>query len=509
MCPEISAASPRIQMWKPACINKRMDLKDQSKSETLHRVYELMTEWLRKARLPETPVIHRKGPEELGRELRLNPGFQGGGEAGLLADVEKYLENAVKTSNPAYLNQLFGGFNHPGFIGELITALTNTSMYTYEVAPAATLIERAMVDKMLGYTGWEDGSGVFTTGGSNSNMLAMLLARNKAFPSTKMSGLPDGVRPVVFASERSHFSLLKSANTLGLGQDAVIGVSLDENGRMRGPALEQAINKAIAEGKTPFMICSTAGTTETGSFDALDEVSEVAGKFGLHHHVDGSWGGGLILTEGRTNRFRGLESADTFAWNPHKLMNVPLVCAVLLVRDPKALDREIRTMDADYIYHDNDYSHYDFGPGSLQCGRRVDALKLWLAWKYYGDKGYADRMDKVLELARYATRKVLDTPELELLFPTQSLNVNFRFRTPEGVNADKFNKSLRYRLIETGRAMVNYCHLDAGLSIRLVLLNPDLETEDLDRFFERFVLTGREMLEPAFSDEGTVDPTEG
>lgn len=473
---------------------KRMDSTDQTKRDTLQRVFNLMTQWLEKSSDPDTPVIHYRRPADLAEELDLNPTFSGAGELGLLQDVEKYLENAVKTSNPAYLNQLFGGFNHPGFIGELITALTNTSMYTYEVAPAATLIERAMVDKMLSYTGWEDGSGVFTTGGSNSNLLAMLLARNKAFPQTKMHGLPDGVRPVVFASERSHFSLLKSANTIGIGQEAIIGVDLDENGRMRGPALEMAINRAIDDGKTPFMICSTAGTTETGAFDAIDEVADIADKYGLFHHVDGSWGGGLILTEGRNNRFRGLDRADSFAWNPHKLMNVPLVCAVLLVKDAEIMSRGIRTMDADYIYHDNENSDLDFGPASLQCGRRVDALKLWLAWKYYGDDGYAARMDKVLDLAGYATQYVEESGELELLFPTQSLNVNFRFRTPGGVDTNLFNRDLRYRLIQTGRAMVNYCHLEKGLSIRLVLLNPDLERADIDRFFERFIACGKEML---------------
>lgn len=471
--------------------------------ETFQRVFELMNRWLEKARDPETPVIEYRRPEELARILDLAPTESGAGEHGLLRDVEDYLQNAVNTPNPAYLNQLFGGFNPPGFIGELITALTNTSMYTYEVAPAATLIERAMIDKMLSYTGWSTGSGIFTTGGSQSNMLAMLLARNKAFPQTKLHGLPSGVRPVVFTSERSHFSMLKAANTLGIGQEGVIGVALDENGRMRGPALELAIRRAIEEGKKPFMVCSTAGTTETGSFDAIEEVAEVAAKFDLHHHVDGSWGGAIILTEGRRDRFRGLELADSFAWNPHKLMNVPLVCAVLLVKDPRLMEREIRTMDADYIYHDNEHSHLDFGPESLQCGRRVDALKLWLAWKYYGDRGYKERVDRVLALAEYATQRVRELPDLELMFPTQSLNVNFRFRTPAGIEPDGFNRALRYALIRSGEAMVNYCHLDHGLSVRLVLLNPDLTEEDLDRFFDRFVARGRTLASETKSASST------
>jgi glutamate/tyrosine decarboxylase-like PLP-dependent enzyme len=156
--------------------------------------------------------------------------------------------------------------------------------------------------------------------------------------------------------------------------------------------------------------------------------------------------------------------------------------------------KEIKTNDADYIYHDYDYSDWDTGPGSLSCGRRVDSLKLWLSWNYFGESGYKERVRKCMDLARYATSVVESSEYLELMFTTESLNVNFRFNSPEISNLDEFNRQIRYKLIQSGRAMVNYCMLEDGLSIRLVLLNPDISENDLQLFFDRFLTVGKELL---------------
>jgi glutamate/tyrosine decarboxylase-like PLP-dependent enzyme len=467
---------------------------ENHREEVLNSIFNLINLWLRQSANPDNPVNNYRVPEQLSHELGLKIEKSGINDKELINEVEKYLNYSVKTGHPHYLNQLFGGFNFPAFIGEIITALTNTSMYTYEVAPVATLMEMRLIEKMLGFTGWETGTGAMMTGGSNTNMVAMLLARNSIFKGAKMEGITGLPKLALFVSERSHFSMLKGANTIGIGQNGVVKVKLDENGRMRGKALKASIETALKKGLLPFMVCSTAGTTETGSFDAIDEIADVAKTHDLWHHVDGSWGGSVVLSEKRRNLLAGLEEADSFSWNPHKLMNIPLICSVLLVKGDGIMREEIQSQDADYIYHENDTSAYDLGPSSLQCGRRVDSLKLWLAWKYYGDEGYSNRIEHLFDLAEYATDFIEDNQELEIMFPTQSLNVNFRFKTPEGINTDRFNENLRYELLKKGKVMVNYCWLDSGLSIRLILLNPDLSKGDIDRFFKLLLDEARALL---------------
>ncbi|MFN2430017.1 MAG: aspartate aminotransferase family protein [Cryomorphaceae bacterium] len=465
-----------------------------SQSAILNDVFELIQKWMEDSGNSELPVNTYLKPEELEAETQFKLPSRGSGDRELISDIQTYLKYAVRTGHPRYVNQLFGGFNFPAFLGEVITALTNTSMYTFEVSPMATLMENELIKKMLSYTGWESGNGSFLTGGSNTNMVAMLLARNTIFKGAKHEGITGLPKLAILVSERSHFSMLKGANTIGIGQGGVVKVSLDDQGRMRGAAVEAAIEETLKKGYMPFMICSTAGTTETGSFDAIEEVSEVAEKYELWHHVDGSWGGSIILSDKRRELFRGLERADSFSWNPHKLMNIPLICSVLLVKNPNVMREEIQSHDADYIYHENETSHYDLGPGSLQCGRRVDSLKLWLAWKYFGDDGYAGRIEKLFDLANYATNAITESDDLELLFPTQTLNVNFRFKTPDDVDADRLNETIRYNLLKKGEVMVNYCRLKQGLAIRLVLLNPDVETEDIDDILELIQKEGKVLL---------------
>ncbi|MEM9024427.1 MAG: pyridoxal-dependent decarboxylase, partial [Bacteroidota bacterium] len=218
-----------------------------------------------------------------------------------------------------------------------------------------------------------------------------------------------------------------------------------------------------------------------------EAIGAVAREHGLWFHVDGSWGASIILSEKQRYRFRGLEKANSFSWNPHKMMNIPLICSVVLINDTGVLYRQLSTKDTDYIFHDNENAACDLGPASLQCGKRVDSLKLWLAWKYHGDQGYAQRIDHLFDLAQYATAKVEAHPSLELLAPTQTLNVNFRYVTESGDDLNTFNETLRELLLREGKSMVNYCRLNGKVSIRLILVNPDVTMADMDRFFDNFL----------------------
>jgi len=467
--------------------------KQPSEEATLSEIFELVQRWINESLDAETPVIDYCSPEELQSKFDFTLLEKGGGNRKILEEIKNYLKYAVKTGNPAYLNQLFGGFGFPGFIGEVISALTNTSMYTYEVAPVATVMEKKLIEKLVSYTGWSQGEGIFTSGGSQSNLYALLLARNSTFPQVKKEGITALPRLAILVSERSHFSLLKGANTIGIGHRGVVKVPVDERGRMTGEAVSKAIEDTLKKGMMPFMICSTLGTTETGSFDRVESIADVAEKHNIWHHVDGSWGGSMILHPKYRHLFKGLERADSFTWNPHKLMSVPLSCSAFLTKHSGRMKAEIQSNDAKYIYHDYDNSAWDIGPSSLSCGRRVDSLKLWLSWNYFGEEGYRDRVEKCINLARFATQVVEDSVYLESMFTTESLNVNFRYRVAEGVDSDEFNKKIRYQLVHSGQAMVNFCALDKGLSIRLVLLNPDLEEEDINRFFNRFISAGIQL----------------
>ncbi|MFA9454723.1 MAG: aspartate aminotransferase family protein, partial [Candidatus Aminicenantaceae bacterium] len=225
-------------------------------------------------------------------------------------------------------------------------------------------------------------------------------------------------------------------------------------------------------------------------------IGALARQHGLWFHVDGSLGGAALLSPRHRDLLKGLEQADSFVWNAHKLMGLPLICSIFLVREKGRLIASNSVAGADYIFHEDGHGASDLGPHSLQCGRRVDALKLWLSWKYYGDQGYAERTDRFFELAEYAEQIVREAPALELMAPRSSVTVCFRFRPPDTEDPNEFNLRLRRELARSGQSLVNYASLDENIVIRLVIANHELTRADVELFFQNVLTTAESLLSP-------------
>jgi len=476
--------------------SRRGALRETVPDETgdlLARTVDLVTDYLRTSAVPDAPVSDRLTPDELREAMDLGLPDEGSSFSELLPVIASYLKHTTRTASRRFLNQLFSGFDLPGVVGEIVSAASNTSMYTYEVAPVATVMEKELIARMARMAGFDSGEGVFVNGGSNANMVAMLCARHRNDADAKSAGLR-GRRLVAFVSDQAHYSLLIAANLLGIGTDNVVRVRSDHLGRMIPGELVQAIERARSEGGEPFFVGATAGTTVLGAFDPLVPIAEVARRQGTWLHVDGAWGAPVLFSDRHRGLLEGIERADSFAWDAHKLMAVPLLCTALLVREPGTLVEVCSSEGTDYIYHDNPEETNDLGPMSLQCGRKVESLKLWLAWKYHGASGYGRRIDHLMELAAATRRRIDGEPRLELMAEPSFLNLCFRYlpeacATPSQVDA--FNRSIRDRLAESGRALVNYAHLGDRVTIRLVLPNAELTEADLAALLEDIVATGR------------------
>jgi glutamate/tyrosine decarboxylase-like PLP-dependent enzyme len=465
----------------------------QNTETLLAAFFEIIQPYLAKSNLPENKVVEYLSPGELRQRMDLPVGRSGESFEQILGHISQYLKYAVDTGNRQFFNQLYGGFDLPAFMGEVVTALANTSMYTYEVAPVATLIEAEMIDKMCGIAGYENGDGIFLTGGSNANLVAMFSARNRALPEIKSSGLHRAPRLSAFISEQAHYSFETAANLLGIGSANVYKIKSSKAGKMLPDDLARQMQQSAGKGEKPFFVAATAGTTLLGAFDPIPEIGEVARRYNAWVHVDGSFGGSLILSPRMRHLFAGLENTDSFTWNPHKLMNVPLVCSAILVREKGQLQKNLTNLHDNYIYHDTDTGDFDLGKKSVQCGRRVDALKLWLAWKYYGGDGYAARMENLVEVARYFESKIEADGRFELMAPRQSLTVCFRYLPQQAGDVNAFNSSLREALRTSGKTLVNFSHLNGHFTFRWVVANAEVTEADVDAFFENFTLTAARL----------------
>lgn len=439
-------------------------------------VAELVAEHIR--RDVDRPMRPHRTPEQLGAELPI--ALDGSASSwpvvrALLADV---LSVTPSTTSRRFFNQLFGGRDPVALVGEIAALLANSPMHTFKVSGVQVMIERAVLRKMGALAGMPDGDGLFAPGGSMSNLAAMVMARNHALPDVREHGRWSAPL-AVYTSEHVHYSVRKACGMLGLGRDALRLVPADDTGRLRPELLERAILDDVARGTIPAMIVATAGTTVLGAFDPLDACAEIALRHRVWLHVDAAYGGSALLCPRWRGLLAGSEHADSLTWDAHKLLSVPLVCSALLTR---RAGTTLATFDetASYLFQDD--PTLDPGRGSMQCGRRNDALKIWLAWKQHGDAGLAGRVDHMFDLAAHLADRVAAQPGLRLVTRPSSVNVCFEI---DGVPASVLCRTLWQREI----AQIGHAVHDGREVVRWVLVDPRISFAELDEVFDAVVAT--------------------
>jgi len=420
--------------------------------------------------------------------------------AALLAQAaELVVKYSVHTAHPRFFNQNFAGPDAVAVAGDWLGAALNTTNATFEAAPVFTLMETAVLRKLAAVAGWPDGGnptlapGMFAPGGSSATLYAMQLARHRHQPDITTVGA-NGDKLMVFVSDAGHYAAVKSAALLGLGMNAVIKVASDNTGRMDPTALEAAVAKTRTDGQVPFCVIGTAGTTVTSAFDPLNALADICETYGLWLHVDGCYGGSALFSPAHRNLLDGVERADSFVWNLHKMMGMTQQCTALLVRDPSQLAPCFAT-GASYIFQpDKLFGDYDSGDRHFQCARRVDALKLWLAWHANGDVGFAERVDHSFAMAEYTRRQIADSNgEFATIVAGDFTNVVFTWVPPEmrpfrlAALSDSQRQALhnlapkvKAGLQQRGSALLGFQPVHGVNSYRLLFMNPAVTEGDID-----------------------------
>lgn len=349
---------------------------------------------------------------------------------------------------------------------------------------------------MYGFTGPGAG-GITCQGGSSSNLTSLIVARNTLYPECRTAG--NAARDfVVFTSAHGHYSVEKSAMVSGMGSGAVWPVPVDETGRMRPDLLREMVVRAKAEGKTPFYVNATAGTTVRGSYDPFEEISAICKEHGLWMHIDASFGGPVIFSKKHSWKLKGSHLADSLTVNPHKMMHVPATCSFLLGPDMSIFQRA-NTTSAGYLFHGSaDDEVWDMADLSLQCGRRSDAVKLALAWQYYGSDGFERQIDGAFDVAEHLFNLIRESPRLELVSPElpSCLQVCFYYAPSSEMPRDKavnteMTANIVRRLIPRG-FMVDFAPGDKGSFLRVVVNCLTLKTT-VDGLVKAILEVGQEL----------------
>jgi len=316
-----------------------------------------------------------------------------------------------------------------GVMGEALVAALNPQLATVKRSQLASKIEHEAVRWIGERVGWPgEFNGTFTTGGNEANFSGLALALAAGFPDVIEDGVAAiGGSPVLYASDEAHHSIDKSTGLLGIGRKALRRIAVNENAQMDPRILERTIVSDLRDGKRPFCVVATAGTTNSGAVDDMVAIGEICRKHNLWLHVDGAYGGVAIFSDKHRHLVRGIEQADSITIDPHKWMAVPLAAGVILTRHPEMLERAF-AVAAPYMPKAAEAKGIDNSRISTQWTRRMNSMKLWLTLRVHGRKAYEEHIDRQMKLAKSFVGWLSTSDHFELATPQVLPIIAFRLR---------------------------------------------------------------------------------
>ncbi|HJR67583.1 MAG TPA: pyridoxal-dependent decarboxylase [Gemmatimonadaceae bacterium] len=388
---------------------------------------------------------------------------------------------------------------HPMYMGHQVSAplpaaiwaepaisMLNNSLAVREMSPTLTAIEHRVVRWMTDLAGLGPrAGGTLTTGGTEATFTALLAARSRTLPAAWADGVGANP-PVVLHGEHAHYSVTRAIAQLGLGTRCAIAIP-SRDLRMDAEALKGRLEQLASAGTRVMAVVATAGSTATGTFDELETIGRVCAERGVWLHIDGAHGASALLSRAHRARMRGLEHASSVAWDPHKMMLLPLSAGLLLVRDERDLDAAF-AQQAPYLFHgDEEERAADQGVRSFMCSRRADALKVWVALQRYGADGIGALYDRLCGVTRRLYDAIADRIDFEALHEPESNILCFRWIGSAGrddSSLDEMNRELRERYNRAGHGWITSTVLGGRRVLRVTMMNPLTHDKHVTRLLD-------------------------
>ncbi len=416
--------------------------------------------------------------------------------------LEYVLPYPMGNVHPRFWGWVIGTGTPFGVLADMLAATMNPNVGGGDhVAPYVEAQVLNWCKEILGYP--REASGLLTSGGSAANLIGLAVARNaKAGFDVRRQGLSSATRRLIlYGSQEMHSSIQKDVELLGLGSDSIRQVPVDSEFQIDLKALRAAIAKDKRDGNQPFCVVGNAGTTNTGAIDDLDALADVCAEEGLWFHVDGAVGAFAALSPELRPLVKGMERADSLAFDLHKWIYMPYDIGCALVRNEPE-HRRAFSLTPDYLKH----AERGLAAGSLwfsdygyELSRPFRALKAWMSLKEHGSEKYGRMVRKNVEQARYLAELVRASPELELAAPAPLNIVCFRYvgHSHTSVDLDALNQELLIRLYESGIAAPSYTQVDGKYVLRVANTNQRSRREDFDLLVREVIRFGKD-LEPQY-----------
>lgn len=407
--------------------------------------------------------------------------------------VEVIIPNGSQVCKPGFTSYITTGATSASALASTAASIAAPQRYTHT---AFNFIEELSLEWLAQMCGLGDMKGVYSSGGSVANLVALGGARQSAFEKSGQDPARDGVnrRVSVYASSESHHTIQRACGVLGIGRRAVRPIACDDQGRMRVDALQAAMDRDLREDILPMAIVANAGTTNTGAIDPLWETGKLAQEYGIWLHVDGSYGLPGILDDRLSHLYEGLERVDSAIVDPHKWLGASVGVAATFVRDRELLERAFTQGHADYLEGSIDdivsenvpieHSLDDFGIPYYSYGVELSApcrgIVVWALIREIGIKGMRERIVRHNDMARALADFCEQHPRLELLLePTLSICC-FRYVTPGIDDLDRLNQQIHRRLVRENEFLPSTTRVNGQLALRPCFLGARTEPAQVE-----------------------------
>jgi L-2,4-diaminobutyrate decarboxylase len=416
------------------------------------------------------PVVEWKAAGELRELVRIDrSGAVSAHSAREL--VERIARYSIQLHHPSYMgHQVCPPFS-TAVIADLVISALNQSTAVWEMSPIGTVIEKEVVRWLADRAGYpESAEGTAVSGGSAANLTALMAARAR----WRSEASNAGKMPLLIASADAHYSVARAAAIMGIPATGVLKVPTDSQHRMDVDALEELLAAIeLRDDASVLAIVATSGSTAAGAFDRLDEIVLLRDRYRLWLHVDAAHGASVLFSDPLAPLVRGLERADSFAWDPHKMLWMPLSLGIVLVRDGLWL-RQAFEADAPYLFS-ADRDGDNIGQMTIQCSKRADAIKLWLTVQLHGTAPFAEALERVTATTRYLYECVRDSDDFEPMHEPDFNIFCWRHRGDDALNA-----RLREELLRSGEAWITSTVLKGRRVLRVTVINPATGREEID-----------------------------
>ena len=391
--------------------------------------------------------------------------------------TSEVLEKGINPASGGHLGYIPGGGIYTAALGDTIASITNEYAGMYYGSPGAVTMENELLDWMKVVFGFpKETVGNLTSGGSIANLIALTAARDKH--QIKNDRITNSV---IYLSPQIHHCIHKAIRIIGLEDVQVRLLELDEHSRIDNKKLEQLIEEDKSNGLYPFMVIASAGTTDTGAIDPLEQIGVISKNNNMWYHVDGAYGGFFILSEKVKHRFKGIDLADSLVIDPHKGLFLPYGLGAVLVKDKEA------------VYHSHHYTanymqdavlNGQINPADVspELTKHFRGVRLWLPLHLHGLKPFVACLDEKLLLTTYFRNKLAEIG-FEL-GPEPDLTVSYFWYPTTGIDENKFNEKLMELIHEDGRVFLSSTKIGEKYVIRMALLSFRTKKATIDKAVE-------------------------